>query len=166
MSYANRGMMSESIIEIACNQYRERNLAIINKVPTPIQVLSRQGNKITGFFKGKSTVDFEGTLKGGRSVAFDSKETRGKNLPFKNIHQHQIDYLQDVSKMNGIAFILVSFTKLDKYYRLNIKDLTGYIKEPWSSNKKSIPLEFFEIYATEVKSGSGLYLDFLKNLEV
>lgn len=165
MSYANRGMVSENIIEKACEQYKKRNLAVITKVPTPVVVLRLRGSRIVdGFYEKRGTIDFEGTLKGGRSLAFDSKETRGKNLPLKNIHEHQIDYLQSVSKMNGVAFILVCFTQLNKYYRLSIKDLVGYIEAPWSSNKKSIPIQFFEAYAKEVKSENGLYLNFLKDL--
>lgn len=165
MTYANRGMTSENIIDITCRQYKERNLAIINKVPTPVKVLSNKLGKITGFYEKKGTVDFEGTIKGGRSIAFDSKETKEKNLPLKNIHQHQLNYMESVSRMGGIAFILVNFTSLDKYYRLDIKDLLGYIKTPYESNLKSVPISFFETYATEVKSRNGLYLDFLNNIE-
>lgn len=165
MSYANRGMVSENIVERTCKQYRERNLAVITKVPTPVTVLRLRGNRISdGFYAKKGTVDFEGTLAGGRSIAFDSKETKSKNLPLDNIQKHQLDYLESVSRMNGIAFILVYFSKLDTYYRLDIKNLLGYVKGPWEGNKKSIPLSFFETYATEVKSNNGLYLDFLEGL--
>lgn len=164
MSYANRGMVSENIIEITCKQYEERGLAVIRKVPTPVKVLINKRGRISGFYEKKSTVDFEGTIQGGKSVAFDSKETKLKSLPLDNIQEHQVDYMKKISKLNGIAFLIVYFHKCDTYYRLGIKDLLGYTENPYKGNLKSIPLSFFETYATEIKSGSGLYLDFLEGL--
>lgn len=165
MSYANRGMVTEEIVEISCSQYEDRNLAVIRKVPTSVKVLKLVRGRIRdGFFEKKGTVDFEGTIKGGRSIAFDSKETKGKSLPFGNITNEQISYMESVSKMGGSAFILVCFSQLDKYYRLDIKDIVGYMNEPWASNKKSFPLKFLEQYGTEVKSRNGMYLDFLEGI--
>lgn len=161
----NKGMATENRVELTCRQLKERNLAIIKKVPIPITILKKDRNIIKGRLDGKATVDFEGTIKGGRSIAFDSKETKSKtSLPLENIHQHQIDYLESVDSMGGIAFILVCFTSLDKYYRLDIKDLLGYIKAPYKTNLKSIPLNYFENYSKEVKSRNGLYLDFLEGV--
>lgn len=164
MSYANRGMITEEIVEISCNQYQDRNLAVIRKVPTPVKVLSNKGGRVTGFYEKKSTVDFEGTLKGGRSVAFEAKQTKGISLSLNNISKHQIDYMKDVVKMDGIAFVLICFSELDKYYRLEVKDLTEYIKDPWKSNRKSLPIKFLEQYGTEVKSRNGMHLDFLEGI--
>ena len=164
MTYANRGMTTEFVIEASCRQYEQRNLAVIRKIPTPVKVLSNKGGRVSGFYEKKSTVDFEGTLRSGRSIAFDAKETKGKSLSFNNIQQHQLDYMESISKMNGTAFIITYFSELDTYYRLDIKDLLEYVKEPWKTNKKSIPIKFFETYATEVKSRNGIYLDFLKGL--
>ena len=165
MSYANRGMVTEEIVEISCNQYEDRNLAVIRKVPTPVKVLSNKGGRVTGFYEKKSTVDFEGTLKGGRSVAFDSKETKGKSLSFDNIQHHQIDYMGKVDRLEGSAFILIYFSELGKYYRLDIKDVVGYMNEPYETNKKSFPIKFIEQYGVEIKSNHGLYLDFLEGIE-
>ena len=59
MSYANREMVSENIIEKACEQYKRRNLAVINKVPTPVVVLRLRGNRIVdGFYEKKGTINY------------------------------------------------------------------------------------------------------------
>lgn len=165
MTYANRGMASENIIEIACKQYEDRNLAVIRKVPTPIRVVSNKRGRLTGFFEKKATVDFEGTFTDGRSVAFDSKETKGKSLSLNNIQKHQLDYMKKVHRLKGIAFLVVYFRDVDKYYRLDIEKLLGYIEEPYKTNKKSIPIRYFEKQAREIKSRSGIYLDFLEGVE-
>lgn len=164
MSYANRGMQLEAILEKTCKQYEHRNLALINKVPTPVKVLSNKRGKITGFYEKKSTVDYEGILKGGRLVAFEAKQTKGKSLPLENIQKHQINYLKNVSSMGGISFLIVNFSELGVYYRLDIKDLLRYMQTPYQTNKKSIPIIFFENYAKTIKGENGLYLNFLKDL--
>ncbi len=168
MTYANRGMISENIIELTCKQYEDRGLAVIRKVPTPVKVVSNKKGRVSGFYEKKSTVDFDGVLSSGRFIAFDSKETRLKSLPLENIHQHQLDYMEKVSGMNGIAFLIVYFHHIDTYYRLDIKTLLGYVESPWKNKQdkplKSIPIKFFETYATKIKSNNGLYLDFLKGV--
>ena len=58
MTYANRGMVSENVIELTCKQYEDRNLAVIRKVPTPVKVLSNRNGRVSGFYEKKATVDF------------------------------------------------------------------------------------------------------------
>ena len=163
MSYANRGMLLEQIIEISNNQYRAKNIALIQKIPTPVKVLKNRGNKIEGFWEKKSTVDFVG-IYGKKPVCFDCKQTKGKSLPFANIEQHQLEFMTDWDRVGGIAFIIVYWAKLDVYYRLSIESINYYIKNPYTTNKKSIPLSYFKNEGAKLEKGNGVLLDYLKGI--
>lgn len=163
-TYANRGMELEQIIEISNQQYKSQGQAIIQKVPTPVKVLKTERNgRITGFWEKKSTVDFVGVF-GVKAVAFDAKQTKGKSLPLQNIEQHQIDFMLQWRKQGHQAFIVVNFSDLDRYFRLDVFDLVAYMKKPYESNKKSIPVKYFEEKAAELGRGNKILLDYLKGI--
>lgn len=76
--------------------------ALILKIPVPI-IRTRKG-----LIPKPSTVDFAGLLEGGTFIAFDAKETKVKTrFDLKNIHQHQLEYLNAVRDLGGLAFFLV-----------------------------------------------------------
>lgn len=114
----------------------------------------------TGFWDKKSTVDFVGFC-GVKGIAFDAKQTKGKNLPLKNIEKHQIEYMIKVKKQGHAAFILVYFSDLDRYFRLDITELMTFVEK---SNRKSIPLNYFINYGVEVRKGNRILLDYLKGV--
>lgn len=125
----------EQLVSVANTQYLSRELARIDKIPTPSNV---QG----GYYKDKSTVDFTGVLKGGKAIAFDCKETALKNLPLKNVHPHQIEYMKDFTVLGGHAFIIIHFKSTNQYFRLDFNTLLRF----WTSWRKengraSIPLD-------------------------
>ena len=68
--YGNRGMWLENAIIHTNKQYRVKQLARIDKVPTDISYNTRT-NK--AYYKSKGTVDFTGLDKDGRFIAFDTK---------------------------------------------------------------------------------------------
>ena len=168
--YANRGMAFEELIELSNNKYRVDMVADIEKVPTPVKILKRdKRGMISGFLEKKGTVDFQGIANFGAKpipIAFDAKETKGKSLPFANIADHQFEYMKRFAWLGGESFILVHFSELDRYFRLRAKDLLGYAEKPWETNKKSIPLAFFESYAHEIKRKPSEMLDYLQGMDV
>lgn len=124
-SYANRGSNLEELIIYANLQYQNKGLARIDKFPTPIdpERVSKDG-KVYGHYAKKSTVDYIGTIKSGTSVCFDCKETADKNkFPLSNVHQHQIEYMKSVYGLGGYAFLIVCFSRTNKYYRLDFRDI-------------------------------------------
>lgn len=154
-TYANRGSNLEQLVSVANTQYLSRELARIDKIPTPSNV---QG----GYYKDKSTVDFTGVLKGGKAIAFDCKETALKNLPLKNIHPHQIEYMKDITNLGGHAFIIIHFKSIDQYFRLSFDTLLGF----WTSWKKengraSIPMDAPMV---KVAKEDKIVLHYLKDL--
>lgn len=164
--YANRGAILEDLITYTSEQYKKNGIAIINKVPTPVTVL-KSGK---GFFKGKSTVDYTGTLRGGQFVCFEAKETKQTNsFPLKNIHQHQIEYMRAVECMGGLAFLIVRFVNFkgqgEQFFRLGFDELVERWEYSLANRGKrgaaSIPAEAFK---TEIRGECGYALHYLKGI--
>ncbi|MCY1563839.1 Holliday junction resolvase RecU [Staphylococcus pettenkoferi] len=154
ISHKNRGGFLERVIHISNKQYAERNLALIQKIPTPTSINTRKG---TARYSEKSTVDFTGVSLG-TFIAFDAKETRSKNFPFNRLQPHQRTYLKDAYKQKGEAFILILFTQTNALYKLSIKE---YEELKQTLDRKSIPLKWFEENKRDIKSKNGVYYDYL-----
>ena len=92
------------------DNYNSKNLAIIQKIPTPIKplILDKKSGKITlAYFEQKSTVDYVGVVQG-IAICFDAKETSQKSFPLKNVHKHQLDFMDKFENQGGISFLLVT----------------------------------------------------------
>lgn len=167
-TYANRGMVLEQVIEISNRQYQARGIAEIQKIPTPVKVLKTdRTGKVYGYWEKKSTVDFIGIYQEGKEtipIAFDAKETKGKSLGFKNIHEHQLEFMVRWNQKGGQAFLVVLFSELNRYFRIGIEQLVMYMRNPLKSNQKSIPIKYFEENAAEIKEGKNMILDYLKGV--
>lgn len=78
-------------------QYRDKHLALIQKVPTPITPIKidKESRHITlAYFEKKSTVDYIGAVQG-IPVCFDAKECKTDSFPLANIHEHQVTFMKD-----------------------------------------------------------------------
>ena len=70
------GKNFERSVLMACDYYRDNNLADISKVDEPFRVVKLMGNgRFLGQFTKKANPDFEGTLAGGKSICFECKYT-------------------------------------------------------------------------------------------
>ena len=161
-----RGMKLENIIAYANDNYKQRGIARIDKIPTPTVVTGKSGNRInSGFYSQKSTVDYTGVLLGGQFVAFDCKQTSGKRLPLGNISEHQMRYMEDVQRMGGIAFLVIYFQDCDMFFRLGYAKLHDYWiqynKNPGRRGYGSIPLEDM---GKPLGPDTGIVLHYLKGL--
>lgn len=156
---ANRGKWFEKVIEIANTVYKIKKIAIVNKIPTPIN-MNKKGMK--AFYEEKSTVDFIGIMRNGKHIAFDTKEVSLQRFPFENVSDHQEEYLTDTHKMGGTAFLLVYFKTKHECYLLHITD---YIDCKATTERKSIPYEWFKDHAIQVTSSNGVAFDYMKQVE-
>ncbi len=110
-THANRGAGLERLVDMANMQYRNKGVADIRKVPTPVQISNNNKGKVTGYTTKGEWVDYVG-IYAGHSIIFDAKEANlTTNFPLKNIHDHQFDLLESWHEKGARAFLLVSFTK-------------------------------------------------------
>ena len=136
-----RGSSFEEMINMTNKVYREKNLAIIQKVPTPITPMKLDKSKgvITlAYFDQKSTIDYIGAAQG-IPICFDAKETHQGRLPLQNVHQHQVEFMEDFQKQGGISFLLVNCKDADECYFLPLKVLKEYWNNAQKGGRKSIP---------------------------
>lgn len=163
-TYANRGKEFESLLDYTNKIYANKGIALINKRPTPVQILRTKGHRITNaIYTKKSTVDYDGIYEG-KPITFEAKSTNGKSLPLSMIPQHQVDYLLDAIVHGAVAFFIVHFKELDKTYKISALLVNRYIKAAKKGGRKSIPIKEFEENGIEVHSRNGIPLDYLKEL--
>ncbi len=102
-----RGSTLEEQINYTNESYREKHLALIQKIPTPITPveIDKQKRHITlAYFGQKSTVDYIGAVQG-IPVCFDAKECAESTFPLQNVHSHQIQFMKEFEEQGGIAFL-------------------------------------------------------------
>lgn len=158
----HRGDALEDLLTFTHEYYHSLNLCRIDKISTPVKVveIDHLGSITKGFFEKKSTVDFIGIIQG-VFVAFDAKETHLKNLPLKNIHPHQVEYMKDISQQGGLTFIITHFKFNDTYFILPYEIIDQYF---YREKRKSIPYEAMMEPLEIKKIRGGSTLDYLPAL--
>ena len=157
VSFSNRGKSLEDDLNETNSYYLTTGIANIHKKPVPIQIVkveypSRSAAVIReGYFRTPSTTDYNGVWNG-KYIDFEAKETESKtSFPLKNIHEHQIKHLQSVLEQKGIAFFIVRFSKLDRYFVVPFKMIDQAWCEMENGGRKSIPLKHFEENSIEIQ---------------
>lgn len=170
MAYWNtrglRGNELEERINVTNDLYRERNMALIQKIPTPIKPITidkGRGVITLAYFDQKSTVDYIGVVQG-IAICFDAKETAKESLPMANIHLHQIEFMKDFVKQGGEAFLIVYFRKYDEYFLLTIDRIISYYERAINGGRKSIAYKEFDKQFLIPVQG-GMYLNYIKTLD-
>lgn len=160
-----RGSELEEMINATNDLYRTKNLALIQKIPTPIKPINidkTQGVITLAYFDQKSTVDYIGVVQG-VAICFDAKETAKESLPIANVHLHQIEFMNDFVKQGGEAFLIVHFKRYDEYFFLPIEKIIPYYENSLVGGRKSIPYKDFDKeYLIPVQG--GFYLNYIKTL--
>ena len=164
-TYKNRGMNLEDDLNLTNKYYIDNNIAYIYKKPTPIKVVKAEFNKLGGrvikeaYYSEPSTTDYNGIYKG-CYIDYEAKETKNKTgFPLINIHKHQINHIKNIVKENGICFLIIRFTTLNKTYLLKGIDFINYID---NSTKSSIPLEYIEKNGELIKDKYFKRVDYLE----
>ena len=168
LSTSNRGMNLETDINETNIYYRDNNIAVIYKKPTPITInkvdyKSRVDAIITeAHFKTPSTTDYNGIYKG-KYIDFEAKETKNKtSFPLNNIHPHQIKHIRNIYNHKGIVFLIIRFTNLDTTYLLLGKDFLSYID---NNDKKSIPIDYFKTKGYKIEYKLRPRIDYLETID-
>ncbi|MED3660663.1 Holliday junction resolvase RecU [Ureibacillus sp. FSL K6-8385] len=170
-SFGNRGKTLEDEINETNAYYLSRQIAIIHKKPVPIQIVKVEYPKRSAavireaYFRTPSTTDYNGVWNG-YYIDFEAKETESTtSFPLKNVHEHQITHMKNVVNQQGIAFTIVRFSKLNRYFLLPF----SVLYEAWSNMKKggrkSIPLGTFESKSYEIIPGYNPRIDYISAIK-
>ena len=161
-----RGSLLEEMINMTNEKYRNNGLALIQKIPTPITPINidKETRHITlAYFDQKSTVDYIGAVQG-IPICFDAKECAVDTFALQNIHPHQVAFMQDFEKQDGIAFFLIYYTRRDIMYYLSLRELMIYWNRMEQGGRKSFRIdELSQNYFFPKKSGFIVpYLDMIQ----
>lgn len=134
-----RGSTLEDMINRTNEKYDEGNLALIQKIPTPITPvkMDQSTRQITlAYFDQKSTVDYVGVVQG-IPVCFDAKECAVDTFSLQNIHAHQVTFMDKFEKQGGIAFFLIFYSHKDLFYYLPYEMLKYFWDRAQNGGRKS-----------------------------
>ncbi|ARF18642.1 Holliday junction resolvase RecU [Sporosarcina ureae] len=167
-SFSNRGKSLEDELNDTNEYYLAHGLAVIHKKPVPIQIVNvrypaRSAAVITeAYFRTPSTTDYNGVWNG-YYVDFEAKETKNKtSLPLQNIHLHQVQHMKQVIDQSGLAFFIVNFTVLDRYFLLPFEEFYPLWQRMEDGGRKSITLSEIEERSIEINTGFHPRLDYIQ----
>lgn len=160
-----RGSMLEEMINITNIKYREKHLALIQKVPTPITPIkidkdNRQIN--LAYFEKKSTVDYIGVVQG-IPVCFDAKECAENTFSLNNIHEHQIQFMKEFEEQDGVAFLLIYFKKQNMFYYMTYEALDKFWQRAEDGGRKSFRFDELDL-SYQVHISNGVCVHYLEQL--
>ena len=160
-----RGSTLEDFINLSNEKYLSSGLAVIQKIPTPIKPIKidKDSRHITlAYFDQKSTVDYIGVVQG-IPVCFDAKETTVDTFPLTNIHPHQITFMENFEKQNGISFIILYFSARDEFYYIPFCDIMKFWLRGENGGRKSFTYD--EIDKNYQIHGSKGVVHYLESLQ-
>lgn len=112
------GKIVEERVKVACEVYKEKGVACIDKNSEPVQIvksLEKQGGFYLARFAQKAKPDFEGVLRGGRAILFDVKSTEQEQIKASALSKGQAQYLEQYDKMGAVSAVLVCLQIKDFY---------------------------------------------------
>ncbi len=161
-----RGSALEELINMTNEKYRENKLALIQKVPTPITPvqMDQATRHITlAYFEQKSTVDYIGVVQG-IPVCFDAKECAADTFALQNLHAHQVAFMDDFERQGGVAFLLIYYSKKDRYFYLRFQKMKEFWDRMEQGGRKSFRFEEIE-EEYEIPKGHGALVPYLIALQ-
>lgn len=138
-----RGSFLEDLINKSNEIYLEKQLALIQKIPTPITPIriEKESRHITlAYFDQKSTVDYIGAVQG-VPVCFDAKECSSDTFALQNIHPHQVKFMEDFEKQGGVSFLIIYYSKRDEIFYLPFEDMKRFWDRKEQGGRKSFRYE-------------------------
>lgn len=106
----SNGVAFEQLIDAGCRYYIKKGIAIIHKTPEPMHPIQPMGNgRFLAAYDKKAQPDYQGTLRGGRSIVFEAKHSDGKEMAQGRITTAQWADLDGHQAMGALCYVLVSF---------------------------------------------------------
>ena len=161
-----RGSTLEDLINRTNEQYLEKGLALIQKVPTPITPIKidKENRHITlAYFDQKSTVDYIGAVQG-IPVCFDAKECNYDTFSLQNVHEHQIRFMGQFEQQGGVAFLIIFYTHRNEIYYMPYDHIKRFWERAAQGGRKSFRFE--ELDPTfQIHQNHGVLVPFLDALQ-
>lgn len=161
-----RGSTLEELINRSNEQYREKGLALIQKIPTPITPIriDKENRHITlAYFEQKSTVDYIGAVQG-IPVCFDAKECNCDTFSLQNIHEHQVMFMEAFEKQGGISFLILYYGKRNETFYLPYCEMRKFWERATAGGRKSFTYqELDQDYL--LQKGNGILVPYLDALQ-
>lgn len=160
-----RGSALEDFVNRTNEKYKENHLALIQKVPTPITPIKidKESRHITlAYFEQKSTVDYIGAVQG-IPVCFDAKECQTETFPLHNIHEHQVQFMEEFERQGGVAFFLLYYPGKDLFYYLRFREFMLFYDRKQSGGRKSFRFDELDA-AYFFKTANGVLVPYLDKL--
>ncbi|MGG3575019.1 Holliday junction resolvase RecU [Bacillus gobiensis] len=168
-SFSNRGMTLEDDLNETNQYYLEKQIAVIHKKPTPVQIVQvdypRRSAAVIkeAYFKQSSTTDYNGIYRG-KYIDFEAKETQNKtSFPLKNFHAHQIEHMRQVVDHGGICFVIIS--AFNEVYLLKAEQLFYFWERCENNGRKSIRKDELDQSACLIKLGYSPRIDYIKAID-
>ena len=162
-----RGSVLEEMINRTNSVYREKGLALIQKVPTPITpiTIDKESRHITlAYFEQKSTVDYIGAVQG-IPICFDAKECKADNFSLQNIHEHQFEFMADFEKQGGIGFIIIFYTQnVEKFY-IPFNDIKKFVESASKGGLKHFKFEEID-KSYLIRSKGNVLVHYLEQIQM
>ena len=161
-----RGSTLEEFLNRTNEKYLEQGLALIQKIPTPITPvkIDKEHRHITlAYFDQRSTVDYIGAVQG-IPVCFDAKECHTDTFPLQNLHEHQVEFMKQFEKQDGIAFLIIYYSARNELYYMPFEEIQKFWNRAQEGGRKSIRYEELNPkYFMTLKTGWMVpYLDALQ----
>jgi recombination protein U len=170
-TYSNRGMTLEEDLNATNSYYLDRNIAVIHKKPTPVQIVQVDYPKRSAavikeaYFKQASTTDFNGVYKG-KYIDFEAKETQNQtSFPLKNFHHHQIIHMCSVVEHGGICFVILRFSSSEEVFLLEAKHLLTFWERMETGGRKSITKTEIQQFGFSIPLGFQPRIDYIKIID-
>ena len=161
-----RGSTLEEYINRTNERYLAQGLALIQKIPTPITPvkMDKEHRHITlAYFEQKSTVDYIGAVQG-IPVCFDAKECKTDTFPLRNIHAHQIEFMEQFEKQDGVAFFVIYYSSRNELYYMRYSEIKRFWDRSQSGGRKSVKIEELDpAFFMEFKS--SVFVPYLEMLQ-
>lgn len=131
------GETFERWISAACEFYKSRGWAHIEKTPEPFHITGRdRDGTIKGYYEKKGQPDYKGILCDGTGIMFEAKHTDSDRMRQEVVTDTQWESLDLYEKFSAHCYVMVSMS-LQRFYRVpwdvwkRMKELYGrkYMKE-------------------------------------
>lgn len=161
-----RGSTLEDLINRSNEQYLEKGLALIQKIPTPITPvrIDKEHRHITlAYFDQKSTVDYIGAVQG-IPVCFDAKESAADTFALQNIHEHQVSFMEKFEEQGGISFMILFYTARNELFYLPYADMRKFWDRARQGGRKSFRYEELD-QTFLLRPSGGILVPYLEALQ-